>query len=70
MLLTKTHDKNNCSNNKEYIDGVKVTALASTVVDRGCESQSGCMCCFSANHASVGRKCTDCLSSNADNVSE
>jgi hypothetical protein len=41
VLLTNTHDKNNCSNNKEYIDGVKVSALASTAVDRGCESQSG-----------------------------
>ena len=52
-----------------FIGGVKVIVLASSVVDRGFKSQS-CqtkdyeigMCCFSAKHASSGRKSKDLLS--------
>ena len=60
---------NNC------IYGEMVSLLASSVVDRGLESDQvkdyeiG-ICCFSANHADLRRKCKDWLAWNQDNVSE
>jgi len=54
-----------------------VSALASSVVDRGVETRSGQakdykigMCCFSAKHAALRRKSKDRLGRNQDNVSE
>ena len=54
-----------------------VSVLASSVVDRGFEPQSGQtkdfkigMCCFSANHAVLRRKSKDWLARNQNNVSE
>ena len=48
--------------------GVKVSVLPSSAVDRGFESPSGKtkdykigICCFSAKHAAVRRKCTGWL---------
>ena len=54
-----------------------VSVLASSVVDRGLESQSGQtkdykigICCFSAKHAALRRKSKDWLVRNQNNVSE
>ena len=54
-----------------------VSVLASSVVDRGFESQSGQtkdykigICCFSAKHAALRRKSKDWLVRNQNNVSE
>jgi hypothetical protein len=54
-----------------------VSALASSVVDRGFEPWSGQtkdykigMCCFSAKHTALRRKSKDWLAWNQDNVSE
>jgi hypothetical protein len=54
-----------------------VSALASSVVDRGFEPQVGqtkdCkigICCFSAKHAGLRRKSKDWLARNQNNVSE
>ena len=51
--------------------------FASSVEDRGFESRSGQtkdykigICCFSAKHAVLRRKCKHCLIRNQDNVSE
>ena len=59
------------------ISGVMVSVLASSAVDRGFEPQSGQtkdfkigICCFSAKHAALWRKCKDWLARNQDNVSE
>ena len=56
------------------IDGVMVSVLASSVVDRGFEPQSGQtkdykigMCCFCAKHAALTRKSKDCLARNQNN---
>ena len=53
-----------------FIGGVIATVLASSAVDRGFEPRSGPtksydigMCCFSASHVVLRRKCKDwCLS--------
>jgi hypothetical protein len=54
-----------------------VSMLASSVVDRGFEPQSGQtkdyeigICCFSAKHATLSRKSKDWLAQNQNNVSE
>ena len=54
-----------------------VSVLASSAVDRGFEPKSGQtkdykigMCCFSAKHAALRRKCKDWLARNQNNVSE
>ena len=59
------------------ISGVKVSVLASSVVDRGFEPRSGQtkdykigICCFSAKHTALRRKSKDGLARNQDNVSE
>ena len=56
---------------------VMASVLASSVVDRGLEPQSGQtkdyrmrICCFSAKHAALRRKSKDGLARNQDNVSE
>jgi hypothetical protein len=60
-----------------FIDGVMISVLASSVVDRGFEPWSGqtkdytiCFCCFSAKHAALRIKSKDMLARNQDNVSE
>ena len=57
--------------------GVMVSVLASSVVDRGCEPQSGQpkdyaigSCCFSAEHTALRGKNKERLARNQDNVSE
>jgi hypothetical protein len=59
------------------IDGVIVSVLASSAVDRGFEPRSGQtkdykidMCCFPAKHAALRRQSKDWLTRNHDNVSE
>jgi hypothetical protein len=59
------------------IDGVMVSVLTYSAVDRLFKSRSGqtkdykiCMCCFSAKHAALRRKSKDWLAQNQDNVSE
>ena len=59
------------------IDGVMVSVLASSAVDRGFEPRSGQtkdyesgICCFSAKHVALRRKSKDWLARNQDNVSE
>ena len=54
-----------------------VSVLASSVVDRGFESQSSQtrdykigICCFSAKHSALRRKSKDWLVRNQNNVSE
>jgi hypothetical protein len=54
-----------------------VSMLTSSAVDRGFEPWSGqikdykiAICCFSAKHAELRRKCKDWLDWNQDNVSE
>jgi hypothetical protein len=61
-----------------HIGGVLVSALASSVVDRGFESRSVQtkdykiidMCCFSAKHATLRKKNKDCLARIQDNASK
>ena len=59
------------------IDGVMVSVLASSVVDREFEPRSGQIkdykidiCCFSAKHAALRRKSKDLVARNQNNVSE
>ena len=59
------------------VDGVIVSVLISSVVDRGLESRSGqttgydiVICCFSTKHAALMRNSKDCLARIEDNVSE
>ena len=59
------------------IDGVTVSVLSSSVVDRGFETRSGetkdykiGICCFFARHAALRRKSKDLLARNQNNVSE
>ena len=59
------------------ICGVIVSVFVSSTVDRGFEPQSGQtkdyksgICCFSAKHAALRRKCKDWLARNQDNVSK
>ena len=54
-----------------------VSMLASSVVDRGFETQSGqtknykiAICCFSAKHEALRKKTKDWLARNQNNVSE
>ena len=61
----------------DRIDGVMVSVLGSSVVDRGFEPRSGQtndytfgICCFSAKHEAVRRKSKNWLTRNQDNVSE
>ena len=64
-------------NHLNRIDGVMVSVLATSVVDRGFEPRLvetkdyriG-MCCFSAKHAALRRKSKDWLARNQNNVSE
>jgi hypothetical protein len=58
-------------------DGVMVSVLVSSAVDRGFEPRSGqtkdCkigICCFPAKHAAVRRKSKDWSARNQNNVSE
>jgi hypothetical protein len=51
------------------IGGVMVSVLASSVIDRGFEPQSGKTYCFSAKYAALRRKSKDWLVWNQDNVS-
>ena len=58
------------------IDGVMVSVLASSVVDREFEPRSGQIkdykidiCCFPAKHAALRRKNKDWLARNQNNVS-
>ena len=60
-----------------HVGSVMVSRLASSVVDRGLESQSSQtkdykigICCFSTKHAAVRRKSKTGLARNQDNVSE
>ena len=59
------------------ISGVMVSVLASSAVDRGFDLWSGQtkdykinICCFSAKHATLGRRSKDWLAWNQNNVSE
>ena len=59
------------------IDGVMVSVLASSVVNRVFEPQSGQtkdyetgICCFSAKHAALRRKSKEWLALNLNNVPE
>ena len=59
------------------IDGIMVSVLASSAVDRGFEPQSGQtkdfnigICCFSAKHAALRRKSKYWLARTQNNVSE
>ena len=59
------------------IDGVMVSVLASSAVDRWFEPRSGQnkdyqigICCFSAKHVALRRKSIDWLARNQTNVSE
>ena len=59
------------------IDGVMVSLLASSVVDRGFEPWSGQtkdyiigICCFSARHAALRSKSKDWLAWNKNDVSD
>ena len=59
------------------ICGVMVSALASSVIDRGFEPRSGqtkdykvVICSFSAKHAALRRKSKDWLARNQNNVSQ
>ena len=59
------------------IDGVMISVLVSSVVDRGFESRSGQtkdyeidICWFSAKHTALRRKSKDWLARNQHNVSE
>ena len=61
----------------DHIDGVMVSVLGSSVVDRGFEPRSGQtndyktgIFCFSAKHAALRRKSKNWLTRNQDNVSE
>ena len=64
-------------NHLNRIDGVMVSVLATSVVDRGFEPRLvetkdyriG-ICCFSAKHAALRRKSKDWLARNQNNVSE
>jgi hypothetical protein len=56
-------------------EGITISALASSAVNRGFQSQSSPtkdsnidICCFSAKHAALRRKSNDCLARNQDNV--
>ena len=59
------------------IDGVMVSVIASSAVERGFEPWSGSIkdykigiCCFSAKHSAFRRKSKDWLDRNQHNVSE
>ena len=59
-----------------HISGVMVSLLTSSAVDRGFEPRTGQtndykigICCFSAKHAALKRKCKDWLARNQDIVS-
>ena len=59
------------------IDGVMVSVIASSEVDRRFEPRSGRAkdykigtCCFSAKHAALRRKSKDWLTRNQNNVSD
>ena len=59
------------------IDGVMVSMLSSSAVDRVFQPRSGrtkdykiVICCFSAKHAALTRKCKDLLAWNPNNVFE
>ena len=63
--------------NVNHIDGVMVSVLSSSVVDRGFEPRSSRtkdykigICCFSAKHAALRRKSKDWLALCQNNVSE
>ena len=60
-----------------HIDGVMVSVLASSAVDRGFEPRSGQtkdykigIYCFSAKHPALRRKSKDWLARNQDNMSK
>ena len=60
-----------------HIDGVMVSVLATSVVDRGFEPRSGQtkdytigICCFSPKHAALKSKSKDWLAQNQYNVSK
>jgi hypothetical protein len=62
---------------KNRIDGVMVSVLASSAEVRGFEPRSGQtedyeigICCLSTKHAALRRKSKDWLAQNQDNVSE
>ena len=64
-------------NQKHRIDGVMVSVLALSAVDRVFEPRSGQtkdykigICCISAKHAALRRKSKDWLARNQNNVSE
>ena len=64
-------------NGKNRIDGVMISVLASSVVDRGFEPRLGQTkdytigtCCFSSKHAALRSKSKDWLAWNQNNVSE
>ena len=72
----KVYSRGNINQN-DRIDGVMVSVLASSAVNRGFESRSGQtkdynigICCFSAKHAALRRKSKDWLARNQNNVSE
>ena len=62
---------------KNRIDGVMVSVLALSAVDRGFEPRSGQtkdykigICCFSAKQTALRRKSNDWLTRNQNNVSK
>ena len=66
-----------CLISRYRIGGVIVSVLVSSAVDRGFEPRSDQTkdytigsCCFSANHATLMRKCKDWLALKQYNVSE
>ena len=74
MLLLSDLTVVQINQNSNYLGGVIVSILASSVVDFGFESQSGQtkdykigICFFSAKHAVLRKKSKDCLARNRDN---
>ncbi len=66
-----------CLFNTDLIDGVMISVLVSSAVDRGFKPQSGQtknykigICCFSAKHAALTRKNKDGMARNQDNMSK
>ena len=68
---------NICTTYKQPQRCVMVSVLSSSTLDRGLEPRSGQIknynidiCCFSAKHATLGRKSKDWLARIRDNVSQ
>jgi hypothetical protein len=76
-LFQEVSTVSTCLQQKNYIGGVMVSILASSVVDRGLQPRSGQtkdykigICCFSSKHAALRSRSKDWLARNQNNVSE